>query len=199
MASQPTFFAAQPPWADAGSALLGVAALCGHLHRPDRQLHRAQPPAARPVGGRHALRLGGQLDAQSVPRNAILMILAVSVVLPFFGRTAISWIVDVTTVGATIAYAFTSASAWKTARQERNRRMCVMGVLGLVVPPACGCGRPRSRHGGIRRPIQTYYMDAWTAGVTSTLRRRRRTALPSCGGLDGWTTSLARAASSRSR
>ena len=52
--------------------------------------------------------------------------------LPFLGRTAISWIVDVTTVGATIAYACASASAWKTARQEKNRLHTVLGVTGII-------------------------------------------------------------------
>ena len=66
-----------------------------------------------------------------VPRNAILLITLVSAVIPFLGRTAIGWIVDVTTIGATIAYAYTSACALKTAFQEKNRFYCVTGILGL--------------------------------------------------------------------
>ena len=68
-----------------------------------------------------------------VPRNAILCILAISAVFPFLGRTAISWIVDVTTVGATIAYALASASALRTARSENNKKYEIFGLLGLIV------------------------------------------------------------------
>ena len=75
----------------------------------------------------------GQLDRNNVPRHAILCILGISVILPFLGRTAISWIVDVTTVGATIAYAFSAACACKVAKLEKNRLAGVTGVAGLVI------------------------------------------------------------------
>ena len=75
----------------------------------------------------------GRLSEHAVPKNAIMFIAAVSVVLPFFGRTAISWIVDVTTVGATIAYTYTSAAALRCARTEGNRRARVSGFLGLLI------------------------------------------------------------------
>ncbi|MBO4431939.1 MAG: amino acid permease, partial [Clostridia bacterium] len=76
--------------------------------------------------------LGG-LNRRGVPRNAILCTLLISFVIPFFGRSAISWIVDATTVGATIAYLFTSASAFKTAREEKNRLGVIMGAAGLLI------------------------------------------------------------------
>ena len=132
-ASQPTFHAARAALGDAGSVILGVAALGGiftglignyiALSRLIRSLSE---------DGLFPGRIG-KLDNHHVPRNAILCILAVSVCLPFLGRTAISWIVDVTTVGATIAYAFASASAWKEAREQGNSRVVVTGILGVVV------------------------------------------------------------------
>ena len=131
--SQPTFFAAHAALGDAGSVLLGTAALCGiftglvgHFVALSRLLVALSRDGM--VGG-----WIGELDENDVPRRAIWSILAVSLLLPFLGRTAISWIVDVTTVGATIAYAFASASAWKLARQEGNRRYTFVGMLGLVV------------------------------------------------------------------
>ena len=39
---------------------------------------------------------------------------------------------DVTTVGATIAYAFASASAWKEARKEKNRVAIGFGLAGFI-------------------------------------------------------------------
>ena len=75
----------------------------------------------------------GKTDKNQVPRNAILLILGVSVIMPFFGRTAISWIVDVTTVGATIAYAYTSGCALKTARKNGDRLVTTTGAVGMLI------------------------------------------------------------------
>ena len=133
VASQPTFFAAQAALGDVGSSLLGVAALCGiftgligNYVALSRLLRVLSQDGMLPDWF-------SQLDKNDVPRRAILCIMGISVVLPFFGRAAISWIVDVTTVGATIAYAFASASAWKTARDEGNRRALVIGAIGFAV------------------------------------------------------------------
>ena len=131
--SQPTFFAAKSALGRAGAAILGVAALCGiltgligHYIALSRLLSALAEDKMIPEWiGRH--------DGRGVPRNAILIIMGISVVLPFFGRTAISWIVDVTTVGATIAYAFTAASALRTARREKSRLMMATGFLGLII------------------------------------------------------------------
>ena len=70
---------------------------------------------------------------EMVPRNAILAILIISAIFPFLGRTTISWIVDVTTIGATIAYVLASASAYKTAKDEKNERFMFFGLVGVVV------------------------------------------------------------------
>ena len=133
LAGAPTFFAANAALGQTGSTILGVAALGGvftglignyiALSRLFRVLAQ-DGVLAGPLG---------KLDKNDVPRNAILAIMGVSVLLPFLGRAAISWIVDVTTVGATIAYAFAAASAWKTARQEGDQKNTVLGLVGLVV------------------------------------------------------------------
>lgn len=133
VASQPTFFAASTALGSAGSVFLGIAALCGiltgligHYVALSRLLSALSEDGMLPE------RVGA-LDKNGVPSRAVLYILGISVILPFFGRTAISWIVDVTTVGATIAYAFAAASAWKTARLEKNLRMMVVGMAGLII------------------------------------------------------------------
>ena len=132
-ASQPTFFAANSAMGDAGSAILGVAALgaiftglIGNYIALSRLLNSLSDDGLFP-------KWFGKKIWEHVPRNAILAILAVSVVLPFLGRTAISWIVDVTTVGATIAYALASASAWKTARLSKDRKNMVVGMIGMII------------------------------------------------------------------
>ncbi|MBQ3476724.1 MAG: APC family permease, partial [Clostridia bacterium] len=46
----------------------------------------------------------GKLNDRDVPATAIALIVALSALFPFLGRTAIGWIVDVTTIGATLMY-----------------------------------------------------------------------------------------------
>ena len=72
-------------------------------------------------------------DKNGMPRNATLLIFAVSVIIPFLGRTAVGWIVDVTTVGAAIVYAYTSACALKLAQKSKNELVTATGFLGVAI------------------------------------------------------------------
>ena len=133
LASQPTFFAANSALGTAGSAILGIAALCGIFTGLIGNFIALSRLLTALAEDKLLPEKIGELDKNQAPRKAILCILVPSILLPFFGRTAISWIVDVTTVGATIAYAFASAAAWKEARKEKNRLFMTMGVIGMVV------------------------------------------------------------------
>ena len=75
----------------------------------------------------------GRLDRDGSPRNAILAIIAVSCLIPFVGRTAVGWIVDVTTIGASIAYGYVSFCTFRVARQEGRRLVMASGIVGLAV------------------------------------------------------------------
>ena len=129
----PTFYAAETFMGAFGAVALGLTAfgaiitgLVGNYIASSRLLCAMAQDDMMPASF-------GSLNEHHVPGKAILFIMAVSLVLPFFGRTAISWIVDVTTVGATIAYAYTSAAAYKSGRREGNRRARVTGMIGLVI------------------------------------------------------------------
>ncbi len=131
--SQPTFFAAFQSMGVAGSVALGLASLggiitglVGHYVALSRLLISLADDGMLPPSI-------GETDENHVPRRAIICILLGSVLLPFFGRTAISWIVDVTTVGATITYAFSSAGAFKNARRDHNRLVQITGMIGLAI------------------------------------------------------------------
>ena len=65
-------------------------------------------------------------------RNATLFIFATSIIIPFFGRTVVSWLTDVTTIGATIAYGYTSACAYVLAKREHNRRATITAGVGTI-------------------------------------------------------------------
>ena len=77
-----------------------------------------------------------KLDGDGSPRNAILAIVAVSCLTPFVGRTLVGWIVDVTTIGASIAYAYVSWCAYSVARRERRPFIVASGCAGLVLSVA---------------------------------------------------------------
>ena len=74
-----------------------------------------------------------KLDCDGSPRNAILAIIAVSCFIPLVGRTAVGWIVDVTTVGASIAYGYVSYCTLVVARNEGRRWVKASGVAGMAV------------------------------------------------------------------
>ena len=74
-----------------------------------------------------------KLNKAHIPSNAVWAITVISLLAPFIGRTAIGWIVDVTTIGATIIYGFLSYSTWKSARLEKNNKDSLIGLLGLVL------------------------------------------------------------------
>lgn len=76
----------------------------------------------------------GKVDPKwKTPRNAILFVMAVSLIAPFFGRTALGWLVDMSSVGAAVGYGYTSLAAWKIARQEGDTRIQITGILGALM------------------------------------------------------------------
>ena len=73
-----------------------------------------------------------ELNSKNIPSNAILVVILFSVLIPFMGRTAIGWIVDVTTIGATLIYGVVSAAAMKVsfeAEDPAGRRIGLAGVI----------------------------------------------------------------------
>ena len=75
----------------------------------------------------------GKLNENRTPMNAVFFIMLLSLPIPFLGRTAIAWIIDVNTIGATIDYAYTSLVAIITARAMGRELPQLTGVIGLVV------------------------------------------------------------------
>lgn len=74
-----------------------------------------------------------KLNDSHVPSNAFIAVMAVSVLLPFLGRTAIGWIVDVTTIGATIIYGFLSYAVYHDAKANRDRAEQATGLIGVLI------------------------------------------------------------------
>ena len=67
------------------------------------------------------------------PTNAIIFIMILSLFAPWFGREVLLWIVDMTSVGAAIVFAYTSASAAILARNHGHTRQLITSILGCII------------------------------------------------------------------
>ncbi len=129
----PTFFAAEGALGTNGIVILGIAVLggiltgvIGNLIASSRLLYAMSEEGLIPAWF-------GKIGKGGTPKNALWFLALLSVGIPFLGRTAIGWIVDVTTIGATVAFGYTSASALKTARAEKRRGVAWTGAIGLIL------------------------------------------------------------------
>ena len=74
-----------------------------------------------------------ELNEKQIPVRAILLVLLVSLPIPFIGRTAIGWIVDTTTIGATIIYGFASVAVFRVSGKEGAKRNRFISGVCLVI------------------------------------------------------------------
>ena len=66
------------------------------------------------------------------PVNAILFTMVMSLFAPWFGREILLWIVDMTSVGAAIVFAYTTAAAAIIGHRNGNRKNMVYGIIGCL-------------------------------------------------------------------
>ena len=110
--SLPTFHAGQQLLGTWGLIFLGVAVLgailsgiIGFYMATSRLLYSMSKEKVLPAWF-------GKLDPRfKTPSNAILFVLVIALAAPFFGRTALGWIVDMSSIGAAIGYGYTSLAA----------------------------------------------------------------------------------------
>ena len=128
----PTFYATHTAMGNLGLILLGlttgaalITGLVGNYVAASRLLYSMAEDGVLPEWF-------GKLNKDGSPRNALLFLMAISLFVPFVGRTTIGWIVDVNTIGATIAYAYTSAAALVNAHREKRRGYLVTGAAGVA-------------------------------------------------------------------
>lgn len=116
-----------------GVVLIGTAMLCavisginGFYMAASRLIYSMSEDCALP-------KKLGSLGNSGTPRNAILFLMILSMIAPFFGRQVLSWIVDMTCVGAAMGFIYTCLSAVKAATKDNNNRQKWLSVLGVVV------------------------------------------------------------------
>ncbi|MBQ9008335.1 MAG: amino acid permease [Clostridia bacterium] len=129
----PAFYAANHYLGSAGVAILMfslfaviLTSLIGNMMALSRLLYAA---------GREGEAPGflGKLDRNRNPERAIMTVVGLSLLIPFIGRTAIGWIVDVTTLGSTLIYAAISYAVFRYARQAGDRLESGTGMAGIVL------------------------------------------------------------------
>lgn len=77
----------------------------------------------------------GKLDRKySAPRNAIIFCLIISLSGPILGREALGWFVDMSAIGASMGFFFTSASAFKKMNSDNdgNTLFKIMAIMGVI-------------------------------------------------------------------
>ncbi|MCR5134175.1 MAG: APC family permease [Clostridiales bacterium] len=132
--SLPTFYAAKTLLGTAGVAFLGIAVLAailsgivGFYMATSRLLYSMAKENVLPGW------FGELHPVYKTPKNAILFVMVIAIIAPFFGRTALGWIVDMSSLGAAIGYGYTSLAAVKYARKEGNIGVCITGVIGAIM------------------------------------------------------------------
>ncbi len=133
IAGLPAFFAANHYLGPAGVNILMVSllalvltSLIGMLRALSRLCYAVAQDGILP--GRFSA-----LNGRQIPVNAILLVLIVSLPIPFLGRTAIGWIVDATTFGATMIYGFVSVAVFKASGQEGSKRNRLISGICLFI------------------------------------------------------------------
>lgn len=129
----PAFYAARHYLGDIGvgilmSALMAliISSLIGNITALSRLLFALAKDRILP-GGMCAL------NKRHAPWKTIVLIAVVSFLVPFVGRSAIGWVVDVTTLGATLIYGFVAASVYKTAKLAGEKKESRFGLIGMVL------------------------------------------------------------------
>ena len=73
-------------------------------------------------------------EKYGTPVNAIIFCVVVSLSGPILGREALGWFVDMSAIGASIGYFFTSASTLATCRKDKDGTafLKAMAIVGIV-------------------------------------------------------------------
>ena len=73
-------------------------------------------------------------DKYGTPKNAIIFCFIISLSGPILGREALGWFVDMSAIGASMGFFFTSASALKKMilDQDGTPRLKLMALMGMI-------------------------------------------------------------------
>ncbi len=132
--SLPTFSAAYVLLGDVGVFFL-VIAVCGACLSGIVGFYMATSRLLYAMARDNVIpQIFGKVHANfGTPSVAILFVMVISIIAPFFGRTALGWIVDMSSLGAAIGYGYTSLAALRHALREHHAPIVVSGVIGTIL------------------------------------------------------------------
>ncbi len=135
LSALPTFNAAKLILGNGGLLLLGVALVCavlsgiiGFYMATSRLLYSLAKENVLPSW------FAKLHPKYKTPYVALIFVLAVSLLAPWFGRTVIGWIVDMSSIGAAIGYGLTCAAAFMEMRRRGDVGILskLNAILGIV-------------------------------------------------------------------
>lgn len=132
--SLPTFHAAYNVFGKFGLFFIGIAVLgailsgiMGFYMATSRLLYSMSRDGMLPAWF-------GKLNKKyKTPINALLFVMLISLIAPFWGRTVLGWIVDMSSVGAAVGYGYTSLAALLYAKKEKNTKIILSGIAGTII------------------------------------------------------------------
>lgn len=75
----------------------------------------------------------GRLTPQGTPKMAIIFMMVLALIAPWFGRQVLTWITDMTCVGAAMGFTYTCASAAVIAKRNHDTKQMWVSILGIAV------------------------------------------------------------------
>ena len=134
MLALPTFNAAHELLGTAGLVFLGLSVtaailtgIVGFYMATSRLLYSMSKEKVLPPW------FGKLHSKYKTPHNAIIFVMLIAIIAPFFGRTALGWIIDMSSTGAAIGYGYTSLSAFKLAYKEKKTSVMITGLIGTLL------------------------------------------------------------------
>lgn len=132
VASVPTFYAAKTIMGTPGLVIMTITALAAILTGMIGA-YRATTRVLATMAEDHILSkkfLG--------TTYSILFIMVISIMIAFLGRNALNWFVELTSFGAIVGFAYTSAASWKISKIEGNRKIMATSIAGTMITVAFG-------------------------------------------------------------
>ncbi len=133
--SMPTFNAAQELLGVPGLVILAVALFCavlsgiiGFYMATSRLLYSVARDGILPAS------FGKLHKKYKTPYVAILFVMVIGLIAPWFGREVLGWVVDMSSIGAAIGYGFTSAATFVTMQKSKEKGIMlrINAILGTI-------------------------------------------------------------------
>ena len=116
-----------------GGILLAELAVVSGLSTSVLGFYQATAQVLSTMAGNGILPAAFAREKHGVPRNAVFLIMLLSLPVPLLGRTAVGWNADVSTLSVSIVYAYISICAFITASRQEEKGAKLMGIAGLTL------------------------------------------------------------------